>query len=182
MAVSSNDSASRSEPSAARTTAGSAAASKAICSRRRMSSSVVVSRSGAMGRKSKRCTRESTVAGMSRGSVVASTKTTWAGGSSSVFSSALNAASVSWWTSSMMYTLKRPRAGAYLTFSRSVRISSMPRLEAPSISITSIERLASRHTEHAPHASAPVRSGQSSAFASSRAVVVLPTPRGPANR
>ena len=55
-----------------------------------------------MGRKSKRCTRDSTVAGMSRGSVVASTNTTWAGGSSSVFSSALNAASVSWCTSSMM--------------------------------------------------------------------------------
>ena len=36
------------------------------------------------------------------GSVVASTKMTWAGGSSSVFSSALDAAVESMWTSSTM--------------------------------------------------------------------------------
>ena len=100
--MSSSESASRSEPSAPRTITGSAAGSNGIFSSRRMRSRVSVSASGAIGRKSKRCTRESTVAGMSRGSVVASTKTTWPGGSSSVFSSALKAASVSWWTSSMM--------------------------------------------------------------------------------
>ena len=43
------------------------------------------------GRKSKRCTRERTVAGMSRGSVVARMKTTCGGGSSSVLRSALKA-------------------------------------------------------------------------------------------
>ena len=56
----------------------------------------------AIGRKSKRWQRERIVAGRRRASVVASTKTTWAGGSSRVFSSALKAGSVSMWTSSMM--------------------------------------------------------------------------------
>jgi hypothetical protein len=55
-----------------------------------------------MGRKSKRWQRESTVAGILRGSVVASTKTTWGGGSSSVLRKALNAGPESMWTSSTM--------------------------------------------------------------------------------
>ena len=42
------------------------------------------------------------------GFVVASTKTTWLGGSSSVFNSLADAAGVSMWTSSRMYTLCRP--------------------------------------------------------------------------
>ena len=42
------------------------------------------------------------VAGTFCGSVVASTKTTWLGGSSSVFSSAFAAAFESMWTSSTM--------------------------------------------------------------------------------
>ena len=42
------------------------------------------------------------------GSVVASTNTTWSGGSSSVFSSAFDAAGESMWTSSRMYTFVRP--------------------------------------------------------------------------
>ncbi len=53
-----------------------------------------------MERKSKRCTRDRMVAGIFCGSVVQSTKTTWAGGSSRVLSSALKAAVVSMWTSS----------------------------------------------------------------------------------
>ena len=42
------------------------------------------------------------------GSVVASTNTTWAGGSSSVFRSAFDAPGESMWTSSRMYTFVRP--------------------------------------------------------------------------
>ena len=45
------------------------------------------------------------VSGSLWGSVVASTRTACPGGSSRVFRSALNAGSVSMWTSSMMYTL-----------------------------------------------------------------------------
>ncbi len=55
-----------------------------------------------MRRKSKRWQRLSTVAGILWGSVVASMKRAWGGGSSSVFSSALNALLLSMWTSSMM--------------------------------------------------------------------------------
>ena len=55
-----------------------------------------------MRRKSKRWQRDWIVSGTLCGCVVASTKTTWLGGSSSVLSSALNAAVESMWTSSMM--------------------------------------------------------------------------------
>ena len=52
--------------------------------------------------KSKRWQRERIVSRIFCGSVVHRMKTTWLGGSSSVLSSALNAAAVSMWTSSMM--------------------------------------------------------------------------------
>jgi hypothetical protein len=80
--------------------------------------------------------------------------------------------------------LKRPRDGAYFTFSRRVRISSTPLLEAASISSTSIEMPAATSTQEGqvPQASGPVRAEHASALASSRAVVVLPTPRGPVSR
>ena len=52
--------------------------------------------------KSNRWQRERIVIGSFSGSVVQSTNFTWAGGSSSVFSSALKASRVSMWTSSMM--------------------------------------------------------------------------------
>ena len=55
-----------------------------------------------MRRKSNRWQREWMVSGTFCGSVVARMNTTWLGGSSSVFSSALNAATESMWTSSMM--------------------------------------------------------------------------------
>ena len=70
------------------------------------------------------------------GSVVASTKITCPGGSSSVLSRALAAADVIWWTSSMMYTFHRPGVPSATRPSRS-RISSMPRLVAESSSWTS---------------------------------------------
>ena len=62
-------------------------------------------------RKSKRWQRERIVSGILCGSVVARTNTTCGGGSSRVLSRALNASLVSMWTSSMMYTLKRPCDG-----------------------------------------------------------------------
>src|SRR5207244_92564 len=60
----------------------------------------------------------------------------------------------------------------------------MPRFEAPSISITStsVPACPSTHTAHLPQGSGPLRSRPRSARASKRAVVVLPTPRGPAHR
>ena len=61
-------------------------------------------------RKSKRWHRDRIVAGTFCGSVVARMNRTWAGGSSRVLSSALNAGSVSMCTSSMMTMRKRSRA------------------------------------------------------------------------
>ena len=53
----------------------------------------------------------------------------------------------------MMKTLYRSRAGRYRTFSRSSRISLMPRFEAASISITStrVARGDFRQLAHTPH-------------------------------
>ena len=53
-------------------------------------------------RNSKTWQREAIVSGTSSGSVVAKTNRTCEGGSSSVFRSAFQAKSVSWWASSMM--------------------------------------------------------------------------------
>ena len=57
----------------------------------------------------------------------------------------------------------------------------MPRLEAPSISMTSTVA-ASRQDSQVPQGSGLVRAWQRRARASRRAVVVLPIPRGPAKR
>src|SRR5206468_11213461 len=64
----------------------------------------------------------------------------------------LNADVESMWTSSMTYTLNRPRLGAYAEFSRSWRISSTLVLVAASTSIRSTKRPASISTqaEHFP--------------------------------
>ena len=63
-------------------------------------------------------------------------------------------------------------------------MSSTPVLEAASISITSTgaPETKSRQDGQAPQASGPVRAVQASALARRRAVVVLPTPRGPVKR
>ena len=58
--------------------------------------------SAGMRRKSKRWVRLMMVAGTLWVSVVARMKTTWSGGSSTIFSSALKACALSMWTSSMM--------------------------------------------------------------------------------
>ena len=84
----------------------------------------------------------------------------------------------------MMYTLTFKVAGRYLTRSRKSRISSMPRLEAASISIRSTAAPEPISTQFAqtPQGSAPRRSKQLIAFARMRAVDVLPVPRTPQNR
>ncbi len=90
----------------------------------------------------------------------------------------------------MMYTLKRPSTGVKAILSRRSRMSSMPLLEAASISMTSRDVPAAMATQwrHRPQgvavgwalgeASVPM---QFSALARMRAVLVLPVPRGPAN-
>jgi hypothetical protein len=134
--------------------------------------------------KSKRWQRETIVSGTLWTSVVASTNLTCAGGSSSVFRSALNAPVDSMWTSSTTNTLKRSRAGRYFTASTMSRTLSTPLFEAASISTTSTDRPSaiSTHGAQTPHGSAVGPLTQLSAFATSRAEVVFPTPRGPVNR
>jgi len=106
------------------------------------------------------------------------------GGSSRVFSIALNAEVESMWTSSITYTLNRPRVGAYTEFSRSWRISSTLVLVAASTSIKSMKRPASIsvQAEHFPHGRELMPVSQFSDLARMRASVVLPTPRVPANK
>ena len=135
--------------------------------------------------KSSRMQRESIVAGSFCGSVVASMKTTFSGGSSRVLSSALNAPVDSMCTSSMIYTLLRPTAGGYLTLSLSSRMLSTPLFDAASISMTSIKlpSFMARQLAHSQHGLAATSSdSQLSALASIRAVVVFPVPRVPQNR
>ena len=118
------------------------------------------------------------------GSVVASTQVTWAGGSSRVLSSAFSAPAVSMWTSSSRYTLARP-GEARLTRSSRARMSSTLLFEAASSSCRSKDRPSAIETQdsQAPQGSpSPPRSVQFSALASTRAVDVLPLPRGPCSR
>ena len=73
-----------------------------------------------------------------------------------------------------------------MTFARSSRISSMPRFDAPSISMTSMSSPVKidRQASHSLHGSGVGASElrQLSALARIRAIVVLPTPRVPVNR
>ena len=71
-----------------------------------------------------------------------------------------------------------------MTFSRSSRISSMPRLEAPSISRTSSEEplVISRQLEHSLQGVAVGPFSQLSDLARILATEVFPTPRGPLNK
>ena len=134
--------------------------------------------------KSKRIQRDKMVAGIFCGSVVASMNSAWAGGSSSVFNTALKAEGESMCTSSMIYTLRLPDTGGYCTFSRRSRISSTPLLDAASISTISIlageER--ARQTAHSPQGEPSRGCSQFTARANILASVVLPVPRGPQKR
>ena len=116
--------------------------------------------------------------------MVASTKSTWSGGSSSVFSKALKAPVESMCTSSTTKTLYGSRAGRYFTPSTMSRTLSTPLLEAASISMTSTERpsVISTQATQIPQGFAVGPFSQFTALATRRAAVVLPTPRGPVKR
>ena len=102
IAWSSSDCASRTEPSAARVISASASGATAAPSRAASAARWPSIASGSIRRRSKRWQRDSTVTGTLRISVVAKMNLTCAGGSSSVFRSALNAEVLSMCTSSMM--------------------------------------------------------------------------------
>jgi hypothetical protein len=91
-----------------------------------------------MLRKSYRWQRLRIVGSTFSGSVVARMNFTCGGGSSSVLSSALNALFESMCTSSMMYTLKRERAGRNWALLIRSRTLSTPVFDAASISMTSM--------------------------------------------
>src|SRR5690554_2496707 len=107
--------------------------------------------------------------------------TTYFGGSSNVFKSALNAAVVSIWTSSIIYTLYLPILGAYFTLSLKSLISSTPVLDAASISIISGTSPLSipKQTSHWPHGSLTGAYKQLSVLATILATDVFPVPLGP---
>ena len=108
-----------------------------------------------------------------------------AGGSSRVLRNALKAACDSIWTSSMIYTLYLPTCGGIRTLSMRTFISSTPLFEAASSSWIQYERPSAneRHDSHVPHGSMSSEGlEQLIIFAKIRAVVVLPTPRGPQKR
>jgi hypothetical protein len=128
--------------------------------------------------------RDSTVTGSFCGSVVASRNLTCSGGSSSVFSSALNAAS----TACALRRSGRPctcRATACTARSRSARARRPRRCwrrrRSPA-GRCSGRRRCRRQVAHSPHGSALVPCSQFSDLAKMRAMVVLPTPRVPVNR
>ena len=124
------------------------------------------------------------VAGSFCGSVVASRNLTCGGGSSSVLSKALKLEFDSMCTSSIRYTLKRPRVGAYCTLSKISRVSSTLVRDAASTSIRSTKRpwLISKQLWHSPHGSELMPCSQFRHLAKIRAMVVLPTPRVPVNK
>ncbi|OQC28507.1 MAG: hypothetical protein BWX71_00791 [Deltaproteobacteria bacterium ADurb.Bin072] len=144
------------------------------CRRATMSSTL-------MRRKSYRWQRESTVTGTLASSVVARMKTTWGGGSSSVFSRALNALLESMWTSSMMKVLYRATAGVYRAFSMRSRILSTWVWVAASISKTStaLDAVMSSQMGHTLQGVQDMPTAQLMARARMRATEVFPTPRGP---
>ena len=111
-------------------------------------------------------------------------KITCAGGSSSVFKSALKAATESMCTSSMMYTRYLALAGVKFDSSIRARMLSTPLLLAASISTTSRIDPSSRprQTGQTPHGSPSCGSRQLTALARIFAQVVLPVPREPVNR
>ena len=99
---SSADSASRADPRPLRTASSTASGDKPSSASSLIPLSRFVSWSPSSSRNSKCCVRDRIVGSTFWGSVVASTNTTRLGGSSRVFSRALAASEVSWWTSSMM--------------------------------------------------------------------------------
>ena len=180
---SSADSMSRAEPAPARTTYSIASGVTSSPASSTMYSASLRSSSAESRWTSNCCVRLRMVGSTFSGSVVASTNTTWSGGSSSVFSSVLDAAVDSMWTSSRMYTFVRPGEPIDARLMRS-RMASMPLLEAASSSWTSKERPSSMatHESQTPHGSPSMTSVQFRTLPRMRAVEVLPVPRGPLKR
>jgi hypothetical protein len=118
------------------------------------------------------------------GSVVARMNTTWAGGSSRLFSSAFDAPRLSMWTSSRMTTLRLPEVPRGMR-SMSSRMSATPLLEAASSSTSqSTMRPWSTASQfgQVPQGSPALGASQLRTLARMRAVDVFPVPRGPLNR
>ncbi|CAB5000129.1 unannotated protein [freshwater metagenome] len=185
-AWSSSESASRALPAAARATISRASSSYSTASKSRICARCA-ERSWTESRENSKCwVRDRIVGSTFCGSVVASTKTTWSGGSSRVLRSVLDASVVSMCTSSRMYTLRdEPAPRPRLMRETKSRASCTPRFDAASSSIKSVNvpALIPVQLIHASHGSpsAP-RSRQLRAFARIRALVVLPVPRGPESK
>ena len=110
--------------------------------------------------------------------------TTWAGGSSSDFSSAFDAPRLSMWTSSRITTLRLPDVPSGIRSMRS-RMSPTPLFDAASSSSSqSTMRPSSTATQfgQTPHGSPPLGFSQLRTLARIRAVEVFPVPRGPLKR
>ena len=99
--------------------------------------------------------RDRIVGSTCSGFVVASTNTTWSGGSSRLLSNVFAAASVSMWTSSRMYTFLPPVAPRNAIRSRSSRASLTPRFDAASSSKRSrkVPLAIASQCSHTPHGS-----------------------------
>lgn len=184
----SKDSPSRKLPSASEAMSSIASLSMLIFSVLAIDSSFLEMSATVWRVKWKRWVRLVMVAGTLSSSVVARIKMAWAGGSSRVLRSALKASLVSMWVSSMMTTLFLYEEGERRMPSLRERISSIPRLDAASISMTSMPRpaLISSHGPHLLQGSPFVAKdasfclfSQLATLAKSRAMVVLPLPRGP---
>jgi len=103
------------------------------------------------------------------------------GGSSRVLRSALKASCVSICDSSIIKTLYLPKVGDKLTLSFRLLTSSIPLLDAPSISITSIfvPSFILKQFLHLLQGFDVIPSSQFKPFAKILATVVLPVPFGP---
>ena len=121
------------------------------------------------------------VKGIFWGSVVAKIKITCLGGSSSVFSNALNAPFESIWTSSIIYILYFDCVGKCLIFSRKSLTSSIPLLDAASISIISKFR-SILFIQSWQGLYMSFECEQLIVFANILATEVLPVPCGPQNK
>ncbi len=137
IAWSSSDRPSRTEPSAARAISVSASGSASAPSSPTILAKCAESSGTSTRRRSKRCVRDSTVTGTLRTSVVAKMNFTCAGGSSSVFSSALKGALGEHVNFVDQVDLVRATIGLYRALSMISRMLSTPVLEAASISSTS---------------------------------------------
>ena len=151
----------------------------------RMASSLAAISERAIGRKSKRCRRESTAGRIFEGSVVQKMKTIPGGGSSSHFRRASQASLVKRCTSSRMSTLRFRSVGGFVIRGiRSSRTSSM-RFEVAALDSTTSKvapSVMAMQERQVPQGSPSAGARQFSALATMRAVEVLPVPRGPTKR